>query len=335
MSRTPAGLFGRTTLPWNSSMPITRVTKARVAGRLDTLWVPSWGTPCGIAEYVGHLAEILPRVRISATVPPLAETRLLHLQHEYGLFRGQDMLELVEPVLASRVPLLVTEHTVRAQGDVWEEHVDVLISHTAAGAEVLRARCPGVPVYHIPHGCPTWFPPRKRERGRVLAAFGFLEPRKGFWKILDVLRALPGTSLVIYSHPLTDSRAKEWEQATEGLPVRWVRDFLPSEESARRIAAEADALVFWYKDIDVYSASGAVRVGLATGVPIVASSARWFDEMREAVYQPDDLVDGVRRILDDTTLRDHVVSGARAYCEENSWSRMGQRHRALWRSLAD
>ncbi len=315
-------------------MPITQATKTRAVGRMDTLWVPSWGTPCGIAEYVGHLAEMLPRARVSATVPSLAETRLLHLQHEFGLFKGQDLLSIVEPVLTSRVPLLVTEHTVRSQGDVWEQHVDGLISHCADGAELLRARCPGVPVHHIPHGCPTWFPPRKRERGRVLAAFGFMERRKGFFQILDVLKAIPGTSLVIYSHPLNDTRAEEWERATEGLPVRWIRDFLPSEECARRIAAEADALIYWYKDIDVYSASGAVRVGLATGVPIVASSSRWFDEMREAVYQPSDLVDGVRQILDDTPLRDRTVAGARAYCEENSWGRTGERHRALWRSVS-
>jgi len=302
--------------------------------RKDTLWVPSWGTPCGIAEYTGHLAEHLPRVRVSAAPPPPTAARLVHLQHEYGLFRGQDVAGVFDPLLDSDVPLLVTQHTVHSRGEPWEQRVAGLVSHTAAGAEVLRERCPDVPVHHIPHGCPTWFPPRKRKRGRVLAAFGFLEWRKGFWAILDVLRALPDTSLVIYSHARNPARAEEWLRASEGLPVRWVSDFLPSEESARRIAAEADAMIYWYRDIDHHSASGAVRVGLSTGVPIVASTSRWFDELRDAVYQPADLVEGVRRILDDTELQERVSAGARAYCEENSWTATAERHRALWRSVA-
>lgn len=301
---------------------------------METLWVPSWGTPCGIAEYTGHLAECLGHVRVSATAPPLSETRLLHVQHEHMLFRGEDLLRRAQAARARRVPVVVTEHTILPEeGSEWEHHADALVGHTAAGAEILRARCPEVEVHHIPHGCPTWFPPRKRERGRVLAAFGFLEPRKGFWAVLDALKQLPDTSLVLYSFPRRDWYVESWERAISGLPVRWVRDFLPSQESARRLAAEADALVYWYDPIEHDSASGAVRVGLASGVPMLVSPTRWFDEMGDAVYRAENLVEGVQRILEDTPLRERTAAAARDYCHANSWARVSEQHRTLWKSL--
>ena len=114
----------------------------------------------------------------------------------------------------------------------------------------------------------------------------------------------------------------------------WLVDqFLPAEEVARRLAAEADVLVFWYDDVPHASASGAARVGLATGVPVLTSPTHWFHELRDVTYQPDDLVDGVQRLLEDTALRKRLAAAARDYCHENSWARSAERHLALWRSV--
>ena len=207
------------------------------------------------------------------------------------------------------------------------------MSLTSRGADMLRSRWPAQAVHHIPHGCPTWFPPRKAARGRVIGAFGFLEPHKGFWRLLDALRQLSGAELLLYSYAKSAPVEVAWEQAAAELPVTRVREFLPAAETARRLAAEADILVFWYEETSHASASGAVRVGLATGVPVLASPTGWFAEMCGATYQPVDLVQGIQRLLDDTALRSQITEAARDFCHVNSWQRSAERYRALWQSL--
>jgi hypothetical protein len=58
-----------------------------------------------------------------------------------------------------------------------------------------------------------------------------------------------------------------------------------------------------------------------------------FDELREVVYQPTDLVTGIERLLDDQALRRQVTDAARQYCFEHSWPRIAALHSALWQSL--
>jgi glycosyltransferase involved in cell wall biosynthesis len=103
----------------------------------------------------------------------------------------------------------------------------------------------------------------------------------------------------------------------------------------RRLAAEADILAFWYDDVPCYSPSGAVRIALATGVPVLASPTQWFQDLQDVTYQPATLADGVRRLLDDSELRQSITERARFHCHDNSWSRVAEQHLALWRDLTD
>ncbi len=306
---------------------------ARPLRRLRTLWVPSWGMSCGIAEYTAYLAAELPSVRVTAEPPDLRGVRLLHIQHEPSLFSEVALSSCIQEARLRQVPCVVTEHAVTSQASTWEREATALVAHTDRGVSLLNKRWPGKQVHHIPHGCPTWFPPRKSRPGRVVGAFGFLARHKGFWQLLEALRRLPDTELLLFSSVKYPGLDAAWREAMEGLPVRWVRDYLPVEEIARRLAAEADILAFWYAEAFCAVASGALRIGLATGVPVLASRTRWFDDLGEAVYRPGDLVDGIRHLLEDTGLRERTVSAAREFCEENSWPRMARRHLELWRSL--
>jgi glycosyltransferase involved in cell wall biosynthesis len=310
-----------------------RSRPARLLRRVDTFWVSSWGSACGIAEYTAHLAHGLPSVSVTAQAPDPRRVRVLHVQHEDSLFADVELSQHVTRARQAGVPVAVTEHTVGSRAHVWEGEVDALVALTASGAHLLRSRWQGKRVEHIPHGCPTWFPPRKRARGRVIGAFGFLEPHKGFHALLDVLRAMPGVELLLFSHARTPEMGVRWDEASRGLPVRRVGGFLPVEEVARRLAAEADMLAFWYDEVPHASASGAVRVGLATGVPVLASPTGWFAELRDVTYQPTSLLEGVRRLLDDAPLGERLATAARDYCHDHSWGRTAERHQALWRSL--
>jgi hypothetical protein len=120
--------------------------------------------------------------------------------------------------------------------------------------------------------------------------------------------------------------------------VRRIDSFLTVEEIARRLAAEADALVFWYDAAPHESASYAVRVGLSTGVPVLCSPTNWFRDVAAATHQPSvatlaDLEAGVERVLTDDLLREHLAGAARHYCHEHRWAQIARQHRELWSRL--
>jgi glycosyltransferase involved in cell wall biosynthesis len=300
--------------------------------RARTLWVPTLGTPCGVAEYARSLAAAVGAAALTASPDP-ARSRLLHVQHEPALFDASALARELARARETGAAVAVTEHAVEPFARVWEAEADALVAHTSRGAELLQTRWPGKRVEWIRHGCPTWFPPRKRRRGRTIGALGFLARYKGFAALLDVLRAVPGTELVLYSHARDVEFAREWERLADGLPVRREARYLAEEEVARRLAAEADLLVFWYDEAPFEAASGAARVGLASGVPVLTSRTAWFADLADATYQPADLVEGVRRALDDDVLRHRLAGAAPTFCHDHSWARAAERHVALWDEL--
>jgi glycosyltransferase involved in cell wall biosynthesis len=92
-------------------------------------------------------------------------------------------------------------------------------------------------------------------------------------------------------------------------------------------------LVYWYDDTTLATASGAVRLGLSTGVPVLASPTSWFSDLRDVTFQPDALADGVHRLLGDERLRRHLTKSAQSFCHAHSWQRTAARIHALWRTL--
>jgi glycosyltransferase involved in cell wall biosynthesis len=309
-------------------------SQPRTLRRATTLWIPSWRSRCGVAEYTASLAEALPaHVKVTAGMPETKRVRLLHIQHEASLFDSRELKACIEQVRHESAPVVVTEHAVSRQPRPWEQIADGIVTLNSLGAARLRARWPRKRIEHIPSGCPAWFPPRKRSRGKVIGAFGFLAQYKGFWKLLDIVRETPGTELVLYSHARSEPLEESWREAAKNLPVRRIGDYLPAVEVARRLAAEADILVYWYSETSAISASAAIQIGLATGVPVLASPTTWFHDLRDVTYQPADMMEGVRRLLEDTELRTQLSTAAESYCRENSWSKVAGRHLALWREL--
>jgi glycosyltransferase involved in cell wall biosynthesis len=298
-----------------------------------TMWVPSLDRPCGVAEYARHLAGTLPGVSLVGDPADGGAARLLHVQHEPALGVDDRLAAVAAGARRRGLPVVVTAHCVGPAAAAWEAEVDAVTTTTQHGAALLASRRPRSRVELIRHGCPTWFPPRRRTRGRVIGTFGFLEPHKGFTALMDALDRVPRAELLLFSHARDPEQGRRWDRLAAGRPVRRVDAFLHIEEVACRLAAEADVLAFWYDESATAQASGAVRVGLATGVPVLASPTSWFGDVARVTLQPADLVEGLRRLLEDEPLRADLVAAAREFCEENSWPRVAARHLALWRSL--
>ena len=309
------------------------VRPARSLRRFQVLWVPSWRKQCGVAEYTTHLTESLPTSKVTGEWPEMWGARLLHIQHEHTLFDNATLTECVQQARASQVPVIITEHSITHDARAWEREADALVALNLAGADRLRARWPNKSIHLIPCGCPEWFPPRKQTRGLVIGTFGFLERHKGHTQLLGLLRRLPGAELLMFNYARSQEIERQFNEAAAGLPVRREEGYLPAEEVARRLAAECDILVFWYDQSAHACSSYAARIGMATGVPVLTSQTCWFADLRECTYQPEDLFEGVKRLTEDTPLRERLVAASRDYCHENSWPRIAERHLALWRAM--
>ncbi len=136
-----------------------------------------------------------------------SNVRLVCIQHEYGIFGGDDGGYLLDFVYALRVPAMVTLHTVLKRPSenqaaivrkIWEHCAQlVVMSQIAKDLLATSYGVSGSKVRIIPHGIPvmdrrTDHQALKAEFGvaarRLLLTFGLLSRNKG---IETVIRALP------------------------------------------------------------------------------------------------------------------------------------------------
>lgn len=133
------------------------------------------------------------------------DVRWVSVQHEYGIFGGDDGAYVLDFLAALRVPALVTLHTVlETPSDSQRTIVQrmakaaVIVVMSGVAAELLARRYDvhGANVHIIPHGIPD-MSPRDQEAlkakfavagQRMILTFGLLGPNKG---IETVIRALP------------------------------------------------------------------------------------------------------------------------------------------------
>src|SRR5690606_26635845 len=110
--------------------------------------------------------------------------QLVSIQHEYGIYGGDDGAYVLELLSALRVPALVTLHTVLREPSASQKAIIrqmakrsaglVVMSETAAGLLDTAHGIAGDSVHIIPHGIP-FLPPRPRRK--LKAAFGIAEQR--------------------------------------------------------------------------------------------------------------------------------------------------------------
>jgi glycosyltransferase involved in cell wall biosynthesis len=133
------------------------------------------------------------------------DVQWVSLQHEYGIFGGDDGAYILDLLSSLRVPSVVTLHTVlESPSDSQRTIVQkmakvarlVVMSHVASDLLARRYGLRGETVHIIPHGIPDLAPRDRNELKarfgvaghRMLLTFGLLGPNKG---IETVIRALP------------------------------------------------------------------------------------------------------------------------------------------------
>jgi glycosyltransferase involved in cell wall biosynthesis len=232
-----------------------------------------------------------------------SSVRLVSVQHEYGIFGGDDGSYILDFVRALRVPVVVTLHTVLKSPSANQAAIVhkmlgygaqlVVMSEVARELLASSYGVDGDKVQLIPHGIPVMDRNPDQEalkaqfgvaQRRLLLTFGLLSPNKG---IETVIRALPAVvrdfpDLIYFvvgaTHPAVVRQEGEayrtmLEREAEKLGVREhvaFRGQFVSASELREYLQAADIFVTPYLN-EAQVSSGALSYAMGAGAAVVST----------------------------------------------------------------
>ena len=174
----------------------------------------------------------------------------------------------------------------------------------------------------------------------VIGTFGFLLPGKGLTELIHgfalILRARPSAYLLMLNADYPTPESQQQRERCLALVrqleienhVRLINEFLDIEETLLLLSA-CDAIVFPYRQSEE-SASGAVRLGLATGRPVLTTPLPIFSDLSDIVCQLPgteawEIAEGVLSLLDDEDRKSDILRRQRDWVGANSWAAQAAR----------
>jgi glycosyltransferase involved in cell wall biosynthesis len=293
---------------------------------------------------------------------------LVSIQHEYGIWGGEDGGQVLEFVRALRVPAVVTLHTVLreptdGQRAVLQELIrlaEETVVMSSSAADLLRASYGVQPdrVHVIAHGVPdlplvnpeTVKPGLGVGNRKVILSFGLLGASKGLELAIDALPAVAAAHpSVLYlivgaTHPALIEREGEAYRASLVKRIRrlgmqahveFVDRFVGKHELSQYLEA-ADVFVTPYPNLGQI-VSGTLSYAMGAGRAIVSTPYTYASEAlaggRGILVQPGsvtDLAGSLTKLLGDHALRSEIGRRAYAYSRGMVWSAVGAKYRALF-----
>jgi glycosyltransferase involved in cell wall biosynthesis len=292
---------------------------------------------------------------------------VVSIQHEYGIWGGDDGAYVLDFVRALRLPFVVTLHTVLRQPSRSQRRIlTELVGYSAAtvvmsrAAAVLLGQAYGIEPSRlrvIPHGVPSLslvdpetVKPRLGLEGQaVILSFGLLGPGKGYELAIAampaIVAAVPSACYVILgaTHPnLLATEGEAYREQLEALAaalgvserVRFVNRFVDQAELGTWLQA-ADIFVTPYPDPGQI-VSGTLSYAMSAGKAIVSTPYSYAREQlahgrgRLVSATPEALAEGLTALLREPETR--AALGARAYWESERmrWPRVGVEYRRVF-----
>lgn len=298
-----------------------------------------------------------------------SHVRLVSIQHEYGIFGGDDGAYILDFVCEVRVPVVVTLHTVlKHPSDNQRRIVQQLATQAqlVVMSEVARDLLQhvydvgGSRVRIIPHGIPemTDAPDRaglKEQFGvaehRLLLTFGLLSPNKGIETVIRalprVVRAFPDLMYFVVgaTHPAVLRREGEayrtqLEREAERLGVRehivFRAQFVENAELRQYLLA-ADIFVSPYLN-EAQVTSGALSYAMGAGAAVVSTPYWHAQELlsggRGCLFPFGDhaaLARTLLRLLGAPDELRRAREAAGAFASTMAWPRIGDAYYELFR----
>ena len=194
---------------------------------------------------------------------------------------------------------IIDDDALRREG----EQATALFVHKAADVEKLRSAGLGGPAELLPHGClpcPDTDPGSIRRdlglpEGFLVSTFGFARPHKGVYELVEAFEQLaqsdPSIGLLVLAaeYPSPDSRVyrsvceRRIRASAYASRIHAHFDHLPMEQV--RLLLQASDLVVLPYGFSRESTSGAARLALSIGRPLLTSPSPVFDDLRGVAEQ--------------------------------------------------
>ena len=278
------------------------------------------------------------------------------IQHEFGLYpKAPYLLQMLQ--LLDSTPYAVVLHSTYEHLDksVCTSAMKRIIVHTDIAKGVLRKIGNTSEIHMIPHGC-VEFPDRKKlwnifQTDHVLVQFGFGFFYKGVDRAIEAVAKLKKLkpekydgekNKIFYCYYCSESdHCKNIHDEYMDYLMKKVEDLglqenvaivkkYNSDQEVNNILRTAKLAIFPYlinPENMVYGASGAIRVAMANGIPVIASESHLFDEL--PVPRPadvDQLASEIDHVFSDWKHKDRLIARQDQYVKDNNWDSITDRY---------
>ena len=303
------------------------------------------GGQCGIFEHGCYLAEAVKAAGVEITVArqialdpleaPDPETYdVLHLNYHAALHSRWTPSWVQRVREQALKPVVITYHDTGVPNA--QQCLDL---YAVADAFIVHEPCEDLPgAYYWRQGVPkrqsAW--EYESHQRPLLGTVGFPFP----WKSFDMLAeatAEAGWWLLLLAPTATHEQITGWMERNPRLIVD--AGFTPREQVVSKLAG-CDATAFIYGGCNT-GTSGAIRQGLAARKPLLANvEQRQFRDLaladrRELIRWTLPTVDGIVTQLSRLPISERPDPGTVFLAERDSWTKLGEKYAALYRSLAN
>lgn len=273
---------------------------------------------------------------------------IIWFQHEFGLWPNASYwLAMMNQLSEYRI--IVTMHSVFHHRDktIVEAAMPEIVVHLPGAVEVLKKeKGISAPVHVIPHGCYTYNNERLwnfYKSDKTFMQFGFGFRYKG-WE-----NAIKATAILKEKYPdvfftglFSESPyAKMDHQIYYNELMRLVDKLELTENVAIIRGYQSDAAIdsflrtnqatlFPYvshPEHEVFGASGAARMAMSKGLPVITSSVNHFSDLPTIkADSAEEIASALEKIFIDPVAKEKQVALQTTYLDENTWEKIGLRY---------
>jgi glycosyltransferase involved in cell wall biosynthesis len=306
-------------------------------------------------------------IQLEQTIDRLGLNTLM-IQFNYGFFNLQKFTNFLIHQYNLGRSVAVTLHSTSDQSHAPDKKLSIILPGLKSCSRVLvhsikdlnRLKQLGLidNLTLIPHGVLDYIPAQNKTNVKnnidsfTVASYGFFLPHKGLLELIEAVELLKKQNwpiklkMVNSEYPAIESSEiiQEAHKKISKLNISDVVElhttYLEDHESLALLSS-ADIIIFPYQETGE-SASGAVRYGIATGLPVLVTPLPIFDDVAAAVHKLPgtsalDIANGIKELARKLRAREDTViereSSADRWRKEHSYTRVGQRVGNLLSSL--
>jgi glycosyltransferase involved in cell wall biosynthesis len=295
------------------------------------------------------------------------------IQHEYGIYGGEDGEYIIDLVKQLDIPYVLITHTILPQPSKKQKQILNALGFGSAGIICMTARsckllnnlyeAPAELTKIIPHGVPE-FTPRpasllKAKYGfkgkNIISTFGLLGPGKGLEIAIQAMKYVvkdhPDTCYLILgqTHPmLIKSEGEKYRSMLESLvlelklhsQVQFINKFLTDEQLGEYLYM-TDVYLSPYPNKD-QAVSGTLAFAIGCARAIVSTSYSYAVEMLSGgrgllsePQNPEQIAQLINKILTDNHLKASLQDKTKTLGANWSWPNVGLKYSEFFHTLTD